>query len=357
MKKAFKVILCVLLAVVILAVGYFAYVLIDYHRIGDEVIDRNMPRTAAVQTDTELNMVSWNIGFGAYESDYGFFMDGGTESWAWSKERLHANMEAIGGLLDEQNADIINLQEVDTDSTRTYHTNEYEMLRERLSSQSYDDLFVCNYDSPFLMYPLTQPHGKSTSGIATFSKFGIGSGERVELPVEDSLMKLIDLDRCYSKSYIPVDNGKELVLYNMHLSAYTSDGAIATSQLHILLQDMQSEYEAGNYVICGGDFNKDILGDSSQYFGVSGDGYNWAQPLPEGLFGNTNLKLVAPLDEENPVPSCRNADGPYHEGQYVLTIDGFVVSDNVEVMASDVIDTAFAYSDHNPVHMSFKLAK
>ena len=357
MKKAFKVILCVLLAVVILAVGYFAYVLIDYHRIGDEVVDMNPRIAQEAQTDTAYNMVSWNIGFGAYESDYGFFMDGGTESWAWSKERLHANMEKIGSLLNEQNADIVTLQEVDTDATRTYHFDERSMLEERLDREKYDYLYVINYDSPFLMYPFTQPHGKSVSGIETFSQFGITSAQRVELPVEDSLMKLIDLDRCFSKSYIPVDNGKELVLYNMHLSAYTSDGTVATAQLHILLQDMQNEYQAGNYVICGGDFNKDILGDSGVYFGKCEQEYTWAQPLPEGLFGNTNLKLVAPLDEENPVPSCRNADGPYHEGQYVLTIDGFVVSDNVEVMASDVIDTGFAYSDHNPVHMSFKLAK
>lgn len=357
MKKAFKVILCVLLAVLMLGVGYFVYVLIDYHRVGNEVIDCYGGKTEKVKIGEDYDAVSWNIGFGAYESDYGFFMDGGTESWAWSKERLHANMEKIADLLQQQNAQFMTLQEVDTDATRTYHANEYAMLQERLSSRHYDDLYVCNYDSPFLMYPLTQPHGKSVSGIATFSQFGVRSAERVELPVEHGLMKLLDLDRCYSKSYIPVENGKELVLYNTHLSAYTSDGQIATQQLEMLLQDMQGEYEAGNYVICGGDFNKDLLGDSSQYFGKCEKEYTWAQPLPEGIFDGTNLKLVAPLDEENPVPSGRNADGPYHKGQFVLTIDGFVVSDNVEVTGSDVIDTGFAYSDHNPIHMSFKLAK
>ena len=54
---------------------------------------------------------------------------------------------------------------------------------------------------------------------------------------------------------------------------------------------------------------------------------------------------------------CRNADGPYHAGQFVLTVDGFIVSDNVSVSMTEVIDTGFAYSDHNPVHMSFKLAE
>ena len=355
MKKAWKTVLCIILALMLIALGYVAYVLIDYHRIGNEIIDCAGGKTEQVAINTEYDAVSWNIGFGAYESDYGFFMDGGTESWAWSEERLDANLEKICSLLKEQDAQLISVQELDTNATRTYHVDERSILEEKFDREVYDSIYVLNYDSPFLMYPFTQPHGKSVSGIETFSQFGITSAQRVELPVEKSLMRLVDLDRCYSKSYIPVENGKMLVYYNMHLSAYTSDGTIATAQLHILLQDMQSEYEAGNYAICGGDFNKDILGDSSVYFGKCEQEYTWAQPLPEGLFGNTNLTLVAPLDEENPVPTCRNADGPYHEGQYVLTIDGFIVSDNVEVTGSNVIDTGFAYSDHNPVHMSFKL--
>ena len=55
------------------------------------------------------------------------------------------------------------------------------------------------------------------------------------------------------------------------------------------------------------------------------------------------------------MPSCRNADGPYHQGQYVLTVDGFLVSANVEVQESQVIETGFAYSDHEPVEMTFVL--
>ena len=72
-------------------------------------------------------------------------------------------------------------------------------------------------------------------------------------------------------------------------------------------------------------------------------------------FDGVDITLVAPLDEDDPVPSCRNADGPYHQGQYVLTVDGFLVSANVEVQESQVIETGFAYSDHEPVEMTFVL--
>ena len=146
------------------------------------------------------------------------------------------------------------------------------------------------------------------------------------------------------------------MLYNVHLSAYTSDGTIAGRQLEMLVADMAAEYAKGNYAVCGGDFNKDVLGDSPETFGMEDSGYNWAQPIPPEIFVGIGLSLVAPIDRENPVPSCRNADGEYYEGQYVVTVDGFIVSDNVNVLQSTVIDTGFAYSDHNPVRLTFSLA-
>lgn len=79
MKKALKIAGIVLLALLILVLGYVAYVFLDYHRIED-----NLPLTAEgaaageVKAGTAYTVVSYNMGFGAYESDYSFFMDGGT---------------------------------------------------------------------------------------------------------------------------------------------------------------------------------------------------------------------------------------------------------------------------------------
>ena len=355
MKKWVKILLIVLLAVVLLAAAYVAYVFISYHRIGDQPLTPvQTPDTApSLAAGEAYTLVSWNIGFGAYEEDYGFFMDGGTESRAWSKERLTANMDAIAGYLKQQDADFYLLQEVDTDATRSYHVDEREPLYAALFDKS--SVFCQNYDSPYLLYPLTKPHGASQSGLLTFAPVNIAAANRVELPVEGGFMKLLDLDRCYSVSRIPAEGGKELVLYDLHLSAYTSDGTIATEQLKLLLADMQAEYDAGNWCVAGGDFNKDLLGDSSVYFGAADQEYSWAQPIPEGVFDGYDVQLIAPLDENDPVPSCRNADSAYHAGQYVLTVDGFLVSANVEVQESQVIETGFAYSDHNPVKMTFTL--
>ena len=337
----------------LLAAAYVAYLLISSHRFGDQPITPEGTANGTMQTETEYRIVSFNIGFGAYEPDFGFFMDGGDRAWAWSKERLDKNLTNIGAFLKEQDADLYLVQEVDIGSTRSYYFDERPYLTDVLQNTSYT--FAQNYDSPFLCYPITQPFGVAKSGLMTFSTAPIASAERIEVPIEEGLTKFLDLDRCYSKHRIELGSGAELVLYNLHLSAYTSDGTIATEQLELLIADMQGEYEKGNCCIAGGDFNKDVLGNSSVYFGKPDIEYTWAQPIPEEMFDNTNIKLVAPIDEANPGPSCRNADGPYHEGQYTLSIDGFMVTDNVEVVFANVIDTNFAYSDHNPVEMRFIL--
>ena len=356
MKKFWKILFCVLLALLVLVGGYVAYVFLDYHRIPDnQTLDiyEQEPQPIA-QTGRDYRVLTWNIGFGAYEDDYGFFMDGGTESWAWSEERLKINLDEIAARVQEQAADVYFLQEVDFDSTRTYHIDEREWLYAALPGHS--SVFAVNYDSPFLLYPFRHPHGASRSGLLMLTEFDVQSAVRRSLPVETGFTKLLDLDRCYSVSRVPVENGRELVLYDLHLSAYSSDGTIADEQLELLLADMQAEYEAGNYVVGGGDFNKDLLpGGSTQYFGVDTGDYTWAQPIRTDLIEATDIRLIAPVDPEDPVASCRNADGPYAEGQLRLTVDGFLVSPNVEVVESEVLDFGFENSDHNPVRMTFRL--
>ena len=353
-KKWLIIPLCVVFTLFLIVVGYVIYVFAAYDRLPDMLtlsVENNRSETA--KTDTEYTAISFNIGFGAYEPDYGFFMDGGTESWAFSRERLEHNMAAIADFLATQQIDICLLQEVDENGTRTYHFNERQFLTDQMND--YAAIWAQNWNSPFLFYPFLQPHGKNIAGQMTFSVFQVTSAIRRSLSIEDTLKKLVDLDRCYSVSRMPVENGRELIVYNVHLSAYTTDGTIAEDQLQMLIADMKAEYESGNYVICGGDFNKDLLGNSDAIFGVDGDDYTWAQPFPERFLEGTGLRLLAPLDDQSPVPSCRNADGPYYDGQYVVTVDGFIVSDNVVVKELFVCHTGFAYSDHNPVQMRFVL--
>ncbi len=355
-RKGLLVLLAVVLALVLLLGGYVAYVFLAFYRLEDNLplpVERTAAASGAPATGESYRLASYNIGFGAYSDDYSFFMDGGKESRARSPEAVRENIGGAMAAVREENPDFLFLQEVDVDGTRSHHVDEAAYIGGLLPEWG-QRVFAQNYDSPYLFWPLLEPHGANRAGLYTLSKYTVSSALRRSLPIEEGVMKLVDLDRCYSVSRVPLEGEGELVLYNLHLSAYTSDGTIAEDQLAMLLGDMEAEYRVGNWVIGGGDFNKDLLGNSGEVFGVSGPDYTWAQPIPPELFPE-GLSLVAPLDEKAPVASCRNADRPYDETDYRVTVDGFLVSDNVEVVSSAVVDTGFRWSDHNPVVMEFRL--
>ena len=152
-----------------------------------------------------------------------------------------------------------------------------------------------------------------------------------------------------------MENGRELVLYNVHLSAYGGSDEIRAAQMNMLFSDMLEEYRAGNYCVCGGDFNHDFTGDSTQRLnGGETAEFGWAQPfpidmLPKGLIRCTDYTC----GEQR--PTCRNCDIPYEEGNFTIIVDGFIVSDNVTVTFLENVQTGFTYSDHNPVVMRFTL--
>lgn len=228
-------------------------------------------------------------------------------------------------LVKDLSPDFALFQEVDIYGTRSWHIGEDAYLDDVMGNSEFNKVFAQNYDSPYLFYPLINPHGANQSGILTLSRHPISSAVRRSLPIETGIMKLVDLDRCYSVSRVPMENGRELVLYNLHLSAYTSDGTIATEQLEMLCADMLAEYENGNYCVAGGDFNKDLLGNSAEIFGVAGgENDTWAQPSPRGRSPD-GLSLVVPFDPEHPVATCRTANEPYNEETtFRVTVDGFL---------------------------------
>ncbi len=354
MKKVLIALLIVLALLILVVGGYVAYLFIDFHRTPDkQALTASTAGASALPAGVEQSVVSWNIGFGAYSADFSFFMDGGTESRAFSKEACEENVNAVIEKLRAWNDDLMLVQEVDFDSDRSRHVDQIQMIEEAFPQ--YSAVFAQNYDSSYFFYPVTNPIGASKSGILTLSGAQIDDAVRRSLPIEGGINKFFDLDRCYSISSIPVSDGRTLKLYNVHLSAYSSDGSIAREQLALMAEEMAADYAAGNYVIAGGDFNQDLWGDSGAYSGVTGVDASWCKPFPAELLPE-GFTLVNSLDEENLVLSSRNTDTAYVKGKtFEATLDGFIVSDNVQVKSCAIIDTAYANTDHNPVRMRFVL--
>ena len=358
LKKILFILLCAILTVLTIAVLYLGYVVFSYSRIEDNqvlTIENEAPNSQML-TNTEYTIVTQNLGFGAYTRDFTFFMDGGKKSWAKSKDSVKNCLTKASETVNSFNPDLILYQEVDTNSTRSYHINQRTFMNDL--TPGYTSVGACNYHSAFLFWPLLQPHGKCNAEITTYSKYQIISSIRRSLPISKSFSKFLDLDRCYSKTKIPTSNGKYLVIYNAHLSAYGNDDAIREGQMRMLFGDMQEEYDAGNYCICGGDFNHDFTGDSVEKINGRNDvsSLGWAQPFPYAILAEyMGIKRCIEYNNDELLPTCRNCDIPYKVGNFTIIVDGFLVSANVQVNSLENVQTDFVYSDHNPVVMKFIL--
>ena len=86
----------------------------------------------AVRTGEEYTVVTQNLGFGAYTADFTFFMDGGKESRAKSEESVKNVTSGIAEFLNSESPDFMMIEEVDKNSTRSYHYDEEEALRNSL---------------------------------------------------------------------------------------------------------------------------------------------------------------------------------------------------------------------------------
>ena len=352
-----------LLMIVIIVVGcYLEYVVCQYYRIEDKqalhIEDRS---SLGLDISKTYTISTYNIGFGAYEQDYSFFMDEGymkdgtyvkgKYAKAKNKDAVVTNTNGSINTIKDLDSDFIFFQEVDKAATRSYKVNQYEMILN--SFDGYDATYASNFHSAYLLYPFNDVIGKTEAGIVTLSKYDIDSSIRYSLPIDESFpTRFFDLDRCISINRIKLENDKELVLVNVHLSAYDEGGIIRKKQLELLNELLKTEYEKGNYVIAGGDFNHDIVNSKEKF--------QTEQKVPEWVYELSDEDLTSGYRfvSDDSLPTCRSTDMPYQEGvNYTVVIDGFIVSDNIEVVKTSVIsqdDTLFLYSDHNPVTMQFK---
>lgn len=374
-KRIIKIV-CIALACVIalfalIVGGYVAYVALQYYRIDDnKSLNVENAREGQVQTGEVYSVLSYNLGFGAYSPEYSFFMDTGEMNdgtkivgiyaKGMNEQDVEKNISGQLSVSKEQNADFYFFQEVDVKAHRSYKINMYE--RACTEFAEYSAVYAENFHTANLLYPFNDPIGKTKAGILTLSRYKTESAVRRSFPITENFIdKLFDLDRCFAVHYLPVQNSeKQLVLINLHMSAYDEGGTIRAQQLEMLNAVLAEERAKGNYVIAGGDFNHCLIADNFnskeealQYFKSEQKTPDWVKnsvltkaELTEGF------EIAASLN----AATCRGADIPYEAGvNYSTVIDGFLVSDNVTIVEEKTVDTQYAYSDHNPVLMQFKL--
>lgn len=352
--KKFKIVLktigIILGVVVVAGVGAVAYLTIrEYRPEAVESIDYRGGKDK-VTAGGSLSILTYNTGYAGLDETEDFFMDGGTEVQPDSKEQVESNLSGISDLLKEQDADVYFLQEVDRDSKRSYHLDEMDYYENALGKSG---AFACNFKCDFVPYPLP-PIGKVESGLVSVTDFMVSDASRISLPESFTWpVKTCNLKRCMLEMRLPVEGeDAELVLINFHLEAY-DDGEGKIAQSKMLAEKLEEEYQKGNYVIAGGDFNQvfDIMAD--KYPAIDKEGW-----VP-GVISEDSLPEHFSFAVDGTYPTCRLLNKPYtgdYKTSQVYVLDGFIVSDNLEVKNVGVINTDFKHADHQPVRLEVKLA-
>lgn len=361
-----KLAMYIFLLIIVLIISYVIYMQAGYYRIEDNkelAIENN--NLNKIKTNEEYKIVTMNVGFGAYEKDFSFFLDKtttkdgkiikGERGKGISFTNVQNNIQRTAEILKKENADIYLIQEVDKPSTRSYNMDQVEELKRRMNAGEgkYSSIYAENLHSTYYILPFHDMHGIANAGLQTLSKYSIENSVRKSLPVTTEFYnKFKDLDRALMINRSELENGKELIVINAHLSAYDKGGVIRKKQMELLNEIMKQEKEKGNYVIIGGDFNHDYCDSRFDFNGNMKVPENAAILTPEEI--EEGYRLVVPKNKKE-IGTCRVASQKWNkETSYQSIIDGFIVSDNIEAEA-EIINADYETSDHNPVKMKFKL--
>lgn len=351
LKGILKTLLIIVGAVVLFLIVFVLYLTITEYKPDAvesvEIVNSDNADSKTLSEGDSFSVLTFNIGYCGLSETEDFFMDGGQGVRPSSKELVEDNLENITKTITDIGADITYIQEVDRNSKRGYGINQLEYISDAVTDSSY--AFANNYKCDYVPFPWPTI-GKVDSGIMLLNSFTGKDAQRISLPVPFKWpVSAANLKRGMLVERVDLDNSEhQLVLINIHLEAY-DDGEGKAAQTKQLLSFIYEEYDKGNYVVVGGDFNH-LFPDRP--FELLEDWF-WCPPSLEDVV----LENGWSFHTGDNVPTSRLNNRPYKDdpNPQLYYIDGFLVSPNVEVTSCKTIDANFKYSDHNPVYGEFTL--
>jgi endonuclease/exonuclease/phosphatase family metal-dependent hydrolase len=348
MKRIIRLLLIVLaLPLIYLSIVILIGTITRYKPLDIEQISK-IDEEFYLSDSTIYSVMIWNIGYAGLGSEMDFFYDGGKKVRD-TEDNVRRNIYKISEFLQANDTlDFILLQEVDENSKRCYQANLVEHFN--MSMADYFPFYTTNYKVKFVPMPFFKPIGRVVSGLLTLTRHIPVETIRYALPGNYAWPKNIFLlNRCFLLNRFKLEGGKELLLINTHNSAY-DDGTLRLEQMNFLKSFLLEEEKNGNAFIVGGDWNQCPN--------------NFQPNFKNQILDTTNVSYV---DEDfmqagwkwsydNTTPTNRSVATSYIKGETpVSLIDFFLTSSNIEVLSCRTIDLQFAYSDHQPVLLTFKL--
>lgn len=348
MKRFLKFLFLLVLIPIFIVLVFLAYTSYkDYKPKAVEIVFQG-ENNSVINDSAEVSLLIWNLGYCGLNKEMDFFYSGGEQVYP-TKEVVNKNILGVMFALKKlEQIDFMLFQEVDKHSQRSHFTDQISHLGELFPKYHSD--YGLNYLVPFVPVPISKPMGAVNSGLLTLGKYTPSKSIRYSYDGNFSWPKsLFLLDRCFLVNRYKVDSGKELIIINTHNSAY-DDGGLRQAQMQQIKSFVLAEYQQGNYVIVGGDFNQCAPGFVADFNGDKMDLIDKLDISPE-LF---------PADwtwfYDNKEPTNRRNKTAYVKGETLTTvIDFYLLSPNVKSLSIRNIDMGFSYSDHQAVVANVKL--
>jgi len=348
-KMIIKIILAVILLLAVVLCGLIIHGSLTVYKPNEKEIITTENKGKPKVVPNELSLLIWNVGYCGLGKEMDFFYDGGKTVYGSRNliENYFAQNKAY--LTKHTNTDFVLLQEVDRNSWRSHKINQYKAFNELLNNHT--AAFATNYKVQFLPYPFNKPLGKIWSGLASYSKYQPIESMRYQFPGSYAWPKAnYLLKRCFLLQRFTTQNQKELVVINTHNSAYDSGGSLKKEEMAYLKNVLLQEYDKGNYIIVGGDWNQIPFNFNSNTFKKTEDSYHQI-PVPKNYLPN-NWQWVY----DAAMPTNRKLAAPYQPAYTFTTIiDFYLLSPNIKVLAVKTDSLAFESSDHQPVNLKIKL--
>jgi len=335
--KILKTLLYIILFLALCFGGLIIYATITDYKPQEKEILATTPDAEIITVPQKLSLLIWNIGYCGLSSEMDFFYDGG-KSMRTSKLQTVENMKYISEFINKIPVDFVLLQEIDTASKRSYYINQFEYFKKTLPQ--YTPFYAMNYNVAFVPLPLTEPMGKVKAGLAAFCRYQPQEATRFAFPGKFAWPKnLFMLDRCFLVNSYKLSNQKKLLVINTHNSAYDDEGTLKKQEMEYLRKFLIEQYEEGNYIIVGGDWNQNPPKFET-------DGKMFAETAIKPDFLPAQWKWTY----DKKTPTNRKLQTPYNkETTQVTIIDFFLLSPNVETVSVQTFDFNFKNSDHQPV--------
>lgn len=325
-----------------IALSLGAFVLANSSPLGHaRDIDAHLPGPASPAGDV-LDVLVWNLGYGGLGAGSDFVADGGRHYLPPSRAAVRENVDAITALLAREGpgTDVFVFQEIARGGLVNYWVDLRQHVDDVLAGRR--RLFFADFRTRLMPWPLRMEHGQ-----AIYSSSEIAEYDLVALPAEDT--SIFGVKRRYAAlvSRLPIANRTGgWTVVSVHLAAFDPDAAVRTRQLHELMAWAQAEHARGQHVILAGDWNFQIA--DTEFPHMTEDRFLfWLFPFPQ-----EELPQGWRIAADAAVPSVRTNHQTYVAGDnYVTTIDGFIVSPNVEVESVAGIDLGFEHTDHQPVRL------